>query len=51
MAEIKIYGIPPSTFTRTARLACHEAGVDYEFAPIMPSEMATEPARKPRLAA
>ncbi len=39
MAEIEIYGVPPSSFTRTVRLACHEKGVDYELVPTMPSEM------------
>lgn len=39
MAKIKIYGMPPSTFTRTVRLACHEKGIDYEFVSKMPSEM------------
>jgi glutathione S-transferase len=29
MADIKIYGVPPSSFTRTVRLACHEKGIDY----------------------
>jgi len=37
MAAIKIHGLPPSTFTRTVRLACHEKGVDYEMADAMPS--------------
>ena len=27
---LKIHGLPPSTFTRTVRLACHEKGIDYE---------------------
>jgi glutathione S-transferase len=39
MADIKIYGVPPSTFTRTARLACHEKGVDYELVPTFPGQM------------
>ncbi len=39
MADLKIYGIPASTFTRTVRLACHEKGVDYELVPMMPGRM------------
>jgi len=39
MAAIQIYGVPPSTFTRTVRLACHERGVDYELVPKRPSEV------------
>ncbi len=31
MATLQIYGVPPSPFTRAARLACHEKGVDYEL--------------------
>jgi glutathione S-transferase len=47
MTAIKIHGLPPSTFTRTARLACHEKGIDYEFVPVMPSEIAAlNPFRK-----
>ena len=37
MAAIKIYGVPPSTFTRVVRLACHEKGIDYELVPTFPS--------------
>jgi glutathione S-transferase len=37
MAAVQIYGVPPSTFTRTVRLACHERGVDYELVPTPPS--------------
>src|SRR5262249_704993 len=40
MADIKVHGVPPSTFTRTVRLACHEKGIDYELVPTIPSEMA-----------
>ncbi|MDF3074337.1 MAG: Glutathione s-transferase protein [Alphaproteobacteria bacterium] len=36
MAKVKIYGMPISSFTRTARLICHEKGVDYQFMPILP---------------
>jgi len=39
MADIKIYGVPPSSFTRTVRLACHEKGVDYELVPMFPGQM------------
>lgn len=39
MATIKIYGVAPSTFTRTARLACHEKGIDYELVPMFPGQM------------
>lgn len=39
MATIKIYGVPPSTFTRTVLLACHEKGIDYELVPSRPSEV------------
>ena len=40
MAAIKIHGVPPSTFTRTARLACHEKGIDYELVPATPHDVA-----------
>jgi glutathione S-transferase len=40
MAKVKIYGMPISSFTRTARLICHEKGVDYQFMPILPGEAA-----------
>jgi glutathione S-transferase len=47
MTAIKIHGVPPSTFTRTVRLACHEKGIDYELVPTMPSEVgALNPFRK-----
>ena len=39
MATIKIYGVPPSSFTRTVRLACHEKGIDYELVPMFPGQM------------
>ena len=39
MAVIRIHGVPPSSFTRTVRLACHEKGIDYELVPTMPSEV------------
>ena len=40
MTSIKIHGMPPSTFTRTVRLACHEKGIGYELVPTMPSQIA-----------
>ena len=47
MADIKIYGVPPSSFTRTVRLACHEKGIDYELVPMLPGQMgALNPFRK-----
>jgi glutathione S-transferase len=47
MTAIRIHGVPPSTFTRTVRLACHEKGIDYELVPTMPSEItALNPFRK-----
>ena len=39
MADIKIYGVPPSSFTRTVLLACHEKGIDYELVPMFPGQM------------
>ena len=39
MADIKIYGVAQSTFTRTVRLACHEKGIDYELVPMFPGQM------------
>ena len=39
MAAIKIYGMPPSTFTRTVLLACHEKGIDYELVMTRPMDM------------
>jgi glutathione S-transferase len=40
MAQIKIHGLPPSTFTRAVRLGCHEKGIDYELVPAMPGSIA-----------
>jgi glutathione S-transferase len=37
MAKIRIHGLPPSTFTRTVRMACHEKGIDYEMVDAMPN--------------
>jgi glutathione S-transferase len=39
MADIKIYGVSQSTFTRTVRLACQEKGIDYELVPMFPGQM------------
>lgn len=39
MATIKIYGLPPSTFTRTVLIACHEKGIDYELVPTRPMDL------------
>jgi glutathione S-transferase len=40
MAEVKIYGVPISSFTRTARLICLEKGVDHELVSVLPGETA-----------
>jgi glutathione S-transferase len=40
MTALKIHGVPPSVFTWTARLACHEKGIDYELVPTMPGQVA-----------
>lgn len=39
MASIRIHGVPPSTFTRTVRLACHEKGIDYGLVPAFPAQV------------
>ena len=39
MASIKIYGVPPSTFTRAVRMGCHEKGIDYELVAMFPGQM------------
>jgi glutathione S-transferase len=39
LANIKIYGVPPSSFTRTVRLGCHEKGIDYELVPTFPGQI------------
>jgi glutathione S-transferase len=39
MATLTIHGLPPSTFTRTVRLACHEKGIDYELVDGMPGSI------------
>jgi len=47
MADIKVHGVPPSTFTRTVLLACHEKGIDYELVPTTPGDIASlNPFRK-----
>jgi glutathione S-transferase len=40
MATIKIHGVPPSTFTRTACMAAHEKGIDYELVMSFPGQVA-----------
>jgi glutathione S-transferase len=40
MADVKIYGMPISSFTRTVRLICHEKGVTHELVPVLPGEAA-----------
>ena len=37
MADLMIYGIPQSTYVRSARMACIEKGVSYTLQPEMPS--------------
>src|ERR1044071_10513655 len=39
MADIKIDGVPPISFTGPVRLACHEKGIDYELVPMFPGQM------------
>jgi glutathione S-transferase len=47
MASIKIHGLPPSTFTRTVRLGCHEKGVAYDLVEARPHAIAAlNPFRK-----
>jgi len=47
MTKLRIHGLPPSTFTRTVRLACHEKGIDYELVDAMPNTIdALNPFRK-----
>ena len=47
MTDIKVHGLPPSTFTRTVLLACREKGVSYELVPAMPNDIgAMNPFRK-----
>lgn len=36
MADVKIYGVPPSSYTRTARMACIEKGVAYDLVEMPP---------------
>jgi glutathione S-transferase len=37
MASIKVYGVPPSTFTRAVLMGCQEKGIDYELVPTFPN--------------
>jgi glutathione S-transferase len=37
MAAVTIYGDPRSTYTRTARMVCHEKGVAYDFKTMAPN--------------
>src|SRR5258708_38000308 len=34
-----MHGGPPSTLTRTVRLACHEKGINYELVPTTPGDI------------
>lgn len=46
MAQLTLYGFPPSTYTRTARLVCEEAGAPYRLEPLefkQPSHFALHP--------
>jgi glutathione S-transferase len=46
MTEIKLYGFPPSTYTQTALMLAHEAGVDVRLTPLdfkKPSHFALHP--------
>jgi glutathione S-transferase len=36
MADLVLYGIPQSTYVRSARMACIEKGVPYTLEPVMP---------------
>lgn len=38
MTEIRIHGLPPSTFTRAVRMACHEKGIAYELVETPPGD-------------
>ena len=37
MADLILYGIPQSTYVRSACMACIEKGVPYTLEPVMPS--------------
>jgi glutathione S-transferase len=39
MATIKVYGMPPSTFTRTVLMAAEEKGISYELVMTRPGDM------------
>jgi glutathione S-transferase len=53
MADVTIYGVPQSTFTRTCCMTCEEKGIGYErldAAPHSPEILAYNPTGKiPRL--
>lgn len=34
MSQVELFGFAPSTFVRSARMACHLAGVSYELSPL-----------------
>lgn len=40
MADVVLYGIPQSTYVRSARMACIEKGVPYALEPLMPKSEA-----------
>jgi len=42
MADVKIYGMPFSSFTRTARLICHEKGISHELVTTTPGQPAID---------
>jgi glutathione S-transferase len=43
MADLILYGVPFSTYVRSARMACIEKGVPYTLEPVMPKANATHP--------
>jgi glutathione S-transferase len=51
MADLKIYGFPPSTFVRTARLVAHEKGLAYDLLPPATEGAARHPFGKMPVAA
>jgi glutathione S-transferase len=49
MTDVIVYGAPQSTYVRTARMACHEKGVDHALEPIefgSPAHLALHPFAK-----
>ena len=42
MTKLTMYGIPQSTYVRTARMACHEKDVPYDLVPLWPHAEETE---------